>query len=108
MWRWLPILFVAALTASGYAREPQSQAPRFPSHPDFKVTPEAPAIPKALMKLPRTAITRAKFPAIDFHFHGRTLGTADDYQKLIGSWMRRASASSPTWTVDTAPASIPA
>ena len=83
MWRWLPILFVAALTASGYAREPQSQAPRFPSHPDFKVTPEAPAIPKALMKLPRTAITRAKFPAIDFHFHGRTLGTADDYQKLI-------------------------
>ena len=30
-------------------------------------------MPKALMKLPRTAITRAKFPAIDFHFHGREL-----------------------------------
>jgi predicted TIM-barrel fold metal-dependent hydrolase len=40
-------------------------------------------MPKALMKLPRTAITRAKFPAIDFHFHGRELKTAENYQKLI-------------------------
>jgi predicted TIM-barrel fold metal-dependent hydrolase len=83
MWRWLPILLVAALTVSGSAREPQSQAPKFPSHPDFKVTPEAPALPKALMKLPRTTITRAKFPAVDFHFHGRSLKTAADYEKLI-------------------------
>jgi hypothetical protein len=28
MWRWLSLLLVAALTASGYAREPRSQAPR--------------------------------------------------------------------------------
>src|SRR3954466_4580872 len=45
--------------------------------------PEVPAMPKALMKLPRTDITRAKFPTVDFHFHGRTLRTAQDYQKLI-------------------------
>jgi predicted TIM-barrel fold metal-dependent hydrolase len=53
------------------------------SRPDFKPTPEVPALPKALMKLPRTNITRAKFPAVDFHFHGRALRTADDYKKLV-------------------------
>ena len=51
--------------------------------PEFHPAPEVPAMPKALMKLPRTNITRAKFPAIDFHFHGRALRTADDYRKLI-------------------------
>ncbi|MBM3812955.1 MAG: hypothetical protein FJW20_15125 [Acidimicrobiia bacterium] len=45
--------------------------------------PEVPAMPKALMKLPRAPITRAKFPAVDFHFHGRTLRSAADYQKLV-------------------------
>jgi predicted TIM-barrel fold metal-dependent hydrolase len=73
MSRWLPVLLVATcLTAS-------AQGPR----PEFKVTPEVPAMPKALMKLPRTPITRAKFPAIDFHVHGRELRTAEDYQKMI-------------------------
>ena len=52
--------------------------------PEFKPAPEVPAMPKALMKLPRTDITRAKFPAVDFHFHGRSLRTAADYQKMIG------------------------
>jgi len=51
--------------------------------PPFKVAPEVPAMPMALMKLPRTNITRAKYPAIDFHFHGRTLATAADYEKLV-------------------------
>jgi len=40
-------------------------------------------MPKALMKFPRTPISRAKFPAIDFHFHGRELKTVGDYQKLV-------------------------
>src|SRR5580700_1232269 len=44
---------------------------------------ELPAMPKALMKLPRTNITRAKFPAVDIHFHGRSLRTSQDYQKTI-------------------------
>jgi predicted TIM-barrel fold metal-dependent hydrolase len=71
--RWLPVLFVAAcLTVSGQS-----------ARPDFKITPEVPAMPKALMKLPRTPITRAKFPAIDFHLHGGQLRTAEDYQKMI-------------------------
>jgi predicted TIM-barrel fold metal-dependent hydrolase len=82
-------VLVAMLVAAGltvlFAQRSESggAAARFKSHPDFKPTPEVPALPKALMKLPRTNITRAKFPALDFHFHGRTLRTAEDYQKLI-------------------------
>jgi predicted TIM-barrel fold metal-dependent hydrolase len=73
MLRWLPVLLAAVcLTASG-----QSQ------RPDFHPTPEVPAMPKALMKLPRTPITKAKFPAIDFHLHGAQLKIAEDYQKMI-------------------------
>ena len=73
MSRWLPVLLVAAcLTASGRSQRP-----------DFQVTPEVPAMPKALMKLPRTPISRARFPAVDFHLHGGQLRTAEDYQKMI-------------------------
>src|SRR5207302_7078820 len=51
--------------------------------PEFKPAPEVPAMPKALMKLPRTNITRAKFPAVDIHFHGRSLRTSQDYDKMV-------------------------
>ena len=84
-----PQLFLATLIAAGgltssaQTNQAESKAPKFPSHPDFKPTPEVPAMPKALMKLPRTNITRAKFPAIDFHLHGRALRSAEDYQKMI-------------------------
>ncbi len=87
MLRWLPVwaLLIAAgcSTSSAQRTGAKSEAPRFPSHPDFQPTPEAPALPKALMKLPRTAITRARFPAIDFHLHGRELRSAEDYRKMI-------------------------
>jgi predicted TIM-barrel fold metal-dependent hydrolase len=69
----LAALLLAACAVGSSAQQPT----------EFKPTPEAPAMPKALMKLPRTAITRAKFPAIDFHVHGRELRTAEDYQKMI-------------------------
>jgi len=70
----LPALAVAAagmLTSWGQTR------------PEFKSAPEVPAMPKALMKFPRTNITRAKFPVVDFHLHGSALKTADDYRKMI-------------------------
>jgi predicted TIM-barrel fold metal-dependent hydrolase len=80
--RILMLLGGACLLAS--AQTPDAKAaPRFPSHPDFKPAPEVPAMPKALMKLPRTNITRAKYPAIDFHLHGQSLKTAADYEKMI-------------------------
>ena len=81
MSRSMPFLLVALFLTSGHTSH--SQSPQFPSHPDFKPTPEAPAMPKALMKFPRTPITRAKYPVVDFHFHGRALKTADDYQKMV-------------------------
>ena len=40
-------------------------------------------MPKALMKLPRTNITRAKFPAIDFHLHGRRSWHRRRLQKMV-------------------------
>jgi len=70
-------LFALALLLAGVTFTIRGQKP------EFKPAPEVPAMPKALMKLPRTNITRAKFPAIDFHLHGRTLRTADDYQKMV-------------------------
>jgi predicted TIM-barrel fold metal-dependent hydrolase len=80
MSRWLPVLIVAAGLASG-SDTVRSQAP--PARPEFRPAPEVPAMPKALMKLPRTPLTRAKYPAVDFHFHGRELRTAADYQKMV-------------------------
>jgi predicted TIM-barrel fold metal-dependent hydrolase len=56
----------------------QSQAP-----PGFKPTPEQVPMPKSLLVVKRTDITRAKYPAIDFHFHGRPIQTPDDYRKMI-------------------------
>ena len=61
MSRSILLLLAALLLTSGHS--PHLQAPQFPSHPDFKPTPEVPAMPKALMKFPRTPITRAKFPS---------------------------------------------
>jgi predicted TIM-barrel fold metal-dependent hydrolase len=45
--------------------------------------PDVPPMPLTLLRLPRTNITRAKFPAIDFHVHARELTTAAAYQSLI-------------------------
>jgi predicted TIM-barrel fold metal-dependent hydrolase len=53
--------------------------------PEWKPAPEVPAMPKALMKFPRTNITRAKFPAVDFHLHGNALKTAADYKKMVAT-----------------------
>ena len=73
------VLLATALSAA-LAQVP---VPDFGPKPEFHPAPEVPAMPKALMKLPRTNITRAKFPAVDFHLHGRALRTAEDYQKMI-------------------------
>ena len=77
------LIAACSLFSSGQTSEKKPQAPKSPSRPDFKPAPEVPAMPKALMKFPRTPISRAKFPAIDFHFHGRELKTVGDYQKLV-------------------------
>ena len=83
MVRWVPILIVAACMATSGQTSQQTLPAGSPSRPDFHQTPEVPAMPKALMKFPRTEIHRAKYPVVDFHLHGRELKTAEDYQKMI-------------------------
>jgi predicted TIM-barrel fold metal-dependent hydrolase len=45
--------------------------------------PDVPPMPLTLLRLPRTNITRAKYPAIDFHVHAGGLTTKDAYDRLI-------------------------
>src|SRR5579862_9565408 len=83
------LVFSAVVTAAGAlilldttgAQQPGTAPPPLP--PGIKPAPEVPAMPKALMKLPRTGIHRFKFPAIDFHLHAGNLRTPEDYKKMI-------------------------
>jgi len=45
--------------------------------------PDVPPMPLTLLRLPRTKITRARFPAIDFHVHASGLTNVAAYQSLI-------------------------
>ena len=63
MFRRLPLFATwIAVTAITIALRPAGAQQK---PPEFKPVAEVPAMPKALMKLPRTNITRAKFPAVD-------------------------------------------
>lgn len=44
---------------------------------------ETPPMPVTLLRLPRTNITRARFPVIDFHVHASNLTTDAAYKSLI-------------------------
>ena len=44
---------------------------------------EVPWMPATLLRLPRTNITRAKFPAIDFHNHTGALTTREQYEAVV-------------------------
>jgi predicted TIM-barrel fold metal-dependent hydrolase len=46
--------------------------------------PDTPPMPLTLLRLPRTNITRAKFPAIDFHVHASGLRSPEAYTRFIG------------------------
>lgn len=48
-----------------------------------KSNEEVPPMPITLLRLPRTNIVRAKYPAIDFHVHARNLTTKEQYEGLI-------------------------
>jgi uncharacterized protein len=72
-------------------REGEVWIPELPSMqdvepPDGWVTsgPDVPPMPLTLLRLPRTHIVRARFPAIDFHVHGRGLTTPEAYAEFVG------------------------
>jgi predicted TIM-barrel fold metal-dependent hydrolase len=44
---------------------------------------EQPPMPYILLRLPRTNVTRAKYPAIDFHVHAGGLTNREAYESLI-------------------------
>jgi predicted TIM-barrel fold metal-dependent hydrolase len=80
------VLIVLLLGTAGWLGSPAAQQPGTspqPTQPDFKPAPEQGPMPKSMLVVNRTDIGRAKFPAIDFHFHGRALQTPQDYQRLI-------------------------
>jgi uncharacterized protein len=77
-------LFTLALGCSSNPPAEQTAAPpQFPSHPDFKPTPEQGPMPNSTLVVKRTDIKGAKYPAVDFHFHGRRLETPEDYAKMV-------------------------
>lgn len=44
---------------------------------------EVPAMPLTLLRLPRTNVWRAKYPALDFHVHARGLTSKAAYDELV-------------------------
>jgi len=68
--------------ASQPAPEPEA-AVSVPNHPDFKPAPEQGPMPDTVLVVKRTPIEKAKYPAIDFHFHGRRLETPADYARMV-------------------------
>jgi predicted TIM-barrel fold metal-dependent hydrolase len=81
-----PLLHYAltlGLVVSGYTLYSPTGTAQQQRPPEFKPTPEQHAMPKSLLVVKRTDIRQAKYPAIDFHFHGSALRTPDDYNKMI-------------------------
>jgi len=84
---------IAAVCVAAYTQAPQApqggseapakkQRPTY-EHPGWKPTPLQTAMPKTSLKVEEHKIQKAKFPAIDIHFHAGFLRTPADYQKLI-------------------------
>lgn len=81
------LLFLALLAlVHGCSTSPPEQTVaenQFPNHPDFKTAPEQGPMPDPVLVVKRTEIEKAKYPVIDFHFHGRQLQTPEDYAKMV-------------------------
>lgn len=82
---------LTVLCAACVAQPPQQETSAPPArrqrptyqHPGWKPTPLQTAMPKTSLKVAEHKIQKAKFPAVDVHFHAGFLHTPADYQKLI-------------------------
>lgn len=73
------LVLCTTLSCSG-SREPAGSAA---GNADFTPSPQQTAMPTTLLVVKQTEVARAKYPAIDFHFHGRSLKTPEDYTGLV-------------------------
>jgi predicted TIM-barrel fold metal-dependent hydrolase len=76
-------LLAFALGCSSPPAAETAAAPQFPDHPDFKPALEQNPMPKSTLVVKRTELRGAKYPAVDFHFHGRRLQAPEDYAKMV-------------------------
>jgi hypothetical protein len=85
MRRILSFLALSALVL-GCSTAPSEQTvaeEQFPDHPDFMPAPEQGPMPDPVLVVKRTEIRRAKYPVIDFHFHGRQMQTPEEYAEMV-------------------------
>ncbi len=82
----------AILRAPAGVKEGATWVPEMPAMETIAPPPgwkpdglEVPWIPATLLRIPRTNITRAKYPAIDFHNHTGALTTREQYEAVVKS-----------------------
>jgi uncharacterized protein len=80
----------AILRAPAGVKEGETWIPEMPAMDAIVAPPgwkpdgnEVPWMPATLLRLPRTNITRAKYPAIDFHNHTGALTTGAQYDAVV-------------------------
>ncbi len=80
----------AILRAPAGVKEGDTWIPEMPAMDALRPPPgwqpdgnEVPWMPATLLRLPRTNITRAKYPAIDFHNHTGSLRTREQYDAVV-------------------------
>jgi predicted TIM-barrel fold metal-dependent hydrolase len=93
---WLAIILSTVVGSTGQEAPPPAAAtrpvtiPPMPTPESLEPPPgwkpdglEVPPMPVTLLRLPRTTIAHARFPAIDFHLHAPGLKSAAAYEQLI-------------------------
>jgi len=80
----------ATTTAKSSSSTPQRTVAPLPTRESLEPPPGwrpdghvVPHMPETLLRLPRTPLTRARYPAIDFHVHAGNLTTVEAYQTFI-------------------------
>ncbi len=74
-----------ALCLAGCAGSIDPGPPHSASQTGFQPTPQQNPMPNSTLVVDDAGLEKARYPAIDFHFHGRSLQTPDDYRKLIAT-----------------------
>jgi predicted TIM-barrel fold metal-dependent hydrolase len=74
-----------AICLAGCAGSTDTGTQQSASETGFQPTPQQNPMPNSTLVVEDAGLEKARYPVIDFHFHGRSLQTADDYRKLIAT-----------------------